>query len=253
MGLFKKKKGEKDNPKDAVLKTELQSKIGGLQTEFDEKQAELADITKKITTVKKEYDSMVGNLMLVKKELNQKKMELDIIKKEHAHTAEKKRESELIKGKKTMVEFEKTRGAHTKMKEEMDEFTKKCNEIKTEIKEGQTVLLGITKQQVEVKKELEEANSRLYNSKQELDKKDTFEDTSILTQSEKEFIGADKKDQKSSAGIIEAASVVVGSLKSKLNIVQKELYTVQTLLEQERNDHTITKNELEKTRQGKQS
>jgi len=33
--------------------------------------------------VKEEYDTTVSNLMLVKKELNQKKMELDVIQREH--------------------------------------------------------------------------------------------------------------------------------------------------------------------------
>ena len=42
--------------------------------------------------------------------------------------------------------------------------------------------------QVEVGKELDEANSRLYNAKQELDRKDQFQDTSILTPKEKKAI-----------------------------------------------------------------
>ena len=100
------------------------------------------------------------------------------------------------------------------------------------------------KQQLEVEKELEEANSRLYNAKEELDKKDKFEETSILTPDEKQFI--QKDNEKSSAGVIEAASVVVGSLKSKLNMTQKELEAVQQQLEKEREEHNITKQELKK-------
>ncbi len=81
--------------------------------------------------------------------------------------------------------------------------------------------------------ELEEANSRLYNTKSVLDKRDNFADTSILTPAEKEFIG----DSKNSDGIMEAASAVVGSLKSKLHNTQKELAAVQNLLAQERVEH----------------
>ena len=94
---------------------------------------------------------------------------------------------------------------------------------------------------------------RLYNAKQELDKKDTFEDTSILTPTEKEFIGVNSENQKSSEGIIEAASAVVGSLKSKLNTTQKELDAVQTILEKEREEHENTKKELEKLKQTTES
>ena len=59
-----------------------------------------------------------------------------------------------------------------KIKEELDKITKEHKQMKDEIVKGQTTLHGIRKQQVEVGKELDEANSRLYNSKQELDKKD---------------------------------------------------------------------------------
>ena len=78
------------------------------------------------------------------------------------------------------------------------------------------------------------------------DKKDNFQDTSVLTPKEKEFIERDSSNQKSSAGVIEAASAVVGSLKSKLNMAQKELEALQLLLEKERGEHEKTKQELEK-------
>ena len=40
--------------------------------------------------------------------------------------------------------------------------------------------------------------------------------------------------------------MVVGSLKSKLNMTQKELEALQLLLEKEREEHEKTKKELEK-------
>ena len=191
--------------------------------------------------------------MLVKKELNQKKMELDIIQREYRETKEKSKKAELIKDSKSVEKFNKTEGDHSKIKEELDGFTKKHDEIKEQLEKEQATLHNIKKQQVEVEKELEVANSRLYNAKQELDKKHTFEDTDILTTSEKKFIGVDNKSQKSSAGIIEAASAVVGSLKSKLNTTLKELETVQSLLEKERAEHEKTKKDLEKIKQTTQS
>ncbi|MCV0402065.1 MAG: DNA repair protein [Nitrosopumilus sp.] len=251
MGLFGKKKVEEapDTTEESILKTELEAEVENLQKEFREKRQELDNITEKISSVKEEYDSTVGSLMLVKKELNQKKMELDIVKREYKEILEKRKRSELIKDTESIDKFKKTQGEHSKIKEELEEFTKKYEEIKEQISQEQATLHNIKKQQVEVEKELEEASSRLYNAKNELDKKDTFEDTSILTQSEKQFIGVNAENQKSSAGIIEAASVVVGSLKSKLNTTQKELDAVQNLLEKEREEHENTKNELEKLKQ----
>ena len=256
MGFFGKKKikeGTPDNNEEVILKEDLESEVEELQKEFREKLEQLDDISEKIVTVKEEYDSTVGSLMLVKKELNQKNMELDIIKREYRETKEKNKKAELIKGSESIDEFKKTKGDHSKIKEEIDEFTIKHEEIKEQIAQEQATLHNIKKQQVEVEKELEEANSRLYNAKEELDKKDTFEDTSILTPSEKEFIGVDDKNQKSSAGIIEAASAVVGSLKSKLNTTQKELDAIQTLLEKEREEHKNTRKELGKLKHTTQS
>jgi chromosome segregation ATPase len=256
MGFFGKKKVEEevsDHTEENTLKTELEEEVEKLQTDFREKQTQLDEITQKITTVKEEYNSTVSSLMLVKKELNQKKMELDIIKREYKETQERNKKSELIKDTESVDAFKKTQGEHSKIKEEVDEFAKKYEKIQEQISKEQTILHNITKQQVEVKKELEEANSRLYNAKQELDKKDTFEDTSILTPTEKEFIGVNSENQKSSEGIIEAASAVVGSLKSKLNTTQKELDAVQTLLEKEREEHKNTRKDLEKLKQSTES
>jgi len=254
MGFFGKKKADEEiseTNEELTLKKELESKVDKLEKDFREKQEQLDDITEKITTVKEEYDSTVGNLMLVKKELNQKKMELDIIKREYKETRERNKKSEIIKDIQSIDKFKKTEGEHSKIKDELDEFTRKYEEIKEQIALEQTNLHNIKKQQVEVEKELDEANSRLYNAKQELDKKDNFEDTSILTQSEKEFIGIENKNEKNSSGIIEAASVVVGSLKSKLNTTQKELDAMQSLLEKEREEHKKTRKELEKLKQSK--
>ncbi|MCV0431398.1 DNA repair protein [Nitrosopumilus sp.] len=251
MGLFGKKKTEEiqDYSEEKTLKAELELEVEKLQNDFREKQEALDKINEKTATVKEEYDSTVGNLMLVKKELNQKMMELDIIKREYKEIQERNKKSELIKDTESIDKFKKTQGEHAKIKEELEEFAKKYEEIKEQISQEQTILHNIKKQQVEVEEELEEANSRLYNAKQELDKKDTFEDTSVLSQSEKEFIGVNEENKKTSAGIIEAASAVVGSLKSKLNTTQKELDAIQTLLQNERDDHEKTKQELEKLKQ----
>jgi len=132
------------------------------------------------------------------------------------------------------------------MKQELNKITEKYDNIKKQVEQEQSTLHNIINQQTEYQKELDEARSRLYNAKEELDRKDNFQDMSVLTPKEREFIQGEGSKQKGSAGIIEAASVVVSSLKSKLNMTQKELEAVQLLLEKERKEHEKTKQKLEK-------
>ena len=128
--------------------------------------------------------------------------------------------------------------------EDVINFVKK--EIKEGITKGQTTLQGLRKQQIEVGKELDEANSRLNNAKEKLNKKDQLQDTRVLTPKEKKDTKEENSSKKTNAGIIEAASIVVGSLKSKLTTTQKELEEIQVLLEEEREAHKKTREELMK-------
>ena len=173
-------------------------------------------------------------------------MELDIVQREYREIRVKIKNVQQIKDTKSINEFNRTEIEFKKIKEGLDKMTNEHNEIKKQIVKEQSSLHGIRKQQVEVGKELDEANSRLYNAKQELDKKDQFQDTSILTPKEKKEIKGVNSSEKTNAGIIEAASVVVGSLKSKLNITQKELEELQGILEEEREAHKKTRQELMK-------
>jgi len=127
-------------------------------------------------------------------------------------------------------------------------MVKEHKEVKEQIVKGQSTLQGIRKQQIEVGKELDETNSKLIKTKQELDEKSNTQNTNVSTPKEKKDAEIDKVNEnvneKSNAGIIEAASVVVGSLKSKLNTTQKELEGIQRLLEEEREAHKKTRQEL---------
>ena len=246
MGFFGKKKAKVEENNKSVLKEKLETEIESHQNEFRTKQDEITNITEKIQTVKEEYNTTVSNLMLIKKEFNQKKMELDIVQREYREIREKIKNSQQIKDTKSINEFNKTEKEFKKIKEELDKMTKEHGEIKEQIVKGQSSLHEIRKQKVEVGKELDKANSRLYNAKEKLDKKDQFQDTNVLTSKEKKDIKGKSSSEKTNAGIIEAASVVVGSLKSKLNITQKELKEIQGLLEEEREAHKKTRQELMK-------
>lgn len=253
MGFFGKKDEEtiSEKSEEYVLKEELETEVENIQNEFRTKQGELDEITEKIHTVKEEYEATINNLMTVKKELNQKKMELDVVLREQKQIREKIKNLEKVKDSESLSEFSKTEGSFSKIKGNLDEITREYNEIKKQVAQEQDSLHNIKNQQIEYGKELDEARSRLYNAKEELAKKDLFQDTSVLTPKEKEFIQGKDSNEKSSAGVIEAASVVVGSLKSKLNMAQKELEAVQLLLEEERNEHEKTKKELEKLKKSK--
>ncbi|MBL7002239.1 MAG: DNA repair protein [Nitrosopumilus sp.] len=246
MGFFTKKKVDEliSEKEESTLEVVLEDE--DIQNEIKTKQEEFDNIIQKIQTVKEEYNDIVGNLMSVKKELNQKKMELDVVKIESRKIDERNKKSIEIKDSKSINDFKKTEASLTKMKEELDETTKEYDRTKKQIEQAQFTLHGTKNQQIEYQKELDEARIRLYNAKQELEKKDNFQDTNVLTPKEREFIEGKGSNQKSSEGVIEAASVVVGSLKSKLNMAQKELEAIQLLLEQERDEHERTKMELEK-------
>ena len=247
MGLFGKKENKvSKNSEEYILKEELDNEVKKLQVnftekqeEFNQKQEELDNFLQKIKTVKEEYSGTVDNLMEVKKELNQKKMELDVVKREYSEILVKIKNSDQIRDKKSIDDFNRTKENLTNMNKELKELEIRHKKIKEDVENGQTKLHGIKKQQIE------EANSRLYNASVELEKKEKFQDTEILTPKEKEFIAGEQKS-KSNAGIIEAASAVVGSLKSKLNTAQKELEAVQIQLEKEREMHEEVKKELEK-------
>jgi chromosome segregation protein len=254
MGLFGKKKAVEtisDKSEEYVLKDELGTEVEDIQNEFRTKQKDLNDITHKIQTVKEEYSNTVSNLMQIKKEINQKKMELDVLQLEYRKVREKIKNTEQIA--ESVSEFNETKGSLSKIKQDLKGVTEEYDKIKEKVVQGQSTLHSIKKQQIEYEKELDEARSRLHNAKEELGKKDNFQDTGVLTPKEKEFTQKNGSKQKSSAGVIEAASVVVGSLKSKLNMTQKELEEIQLLLEKEREEHEKTKKELIKLKESTES
>ena len=256
MGLFGKKKEQTDEEtyeksEELVLKEALETEVENLQNEFRAKQEEIESITKKLQSVKEEYDIATSNLMSVKKETNQKKMELDTIYLEYKDIKSKITDADnrFNKNKKSNEELDKVELDLRNKKQELEKIKREYDEIKEKMTTEQSSLHEIRTQQIQVKKELDEINSRIYNARQEGNAQpDNFNETCVLTFKEKEFIEGESAAKRETKGIIEAASVVVGSLKSKLSMTEKELETVQILLEKERNEHNQTKNELEKLR-----
>ncbi len=248
MGFFSRRNADgviSEKSEEHKQKEEIKT-IENIQNEFTTKQEELNGITEKIQTVKEEYNTIVSNLMSVKKELNYKNIEIDAVQREYKKIREKITNSKQIKDSKSISEFNKTEESLSKIKQKLREITEEYGQIKKQVSQEQSILHNIRNQHIEYEKELDEARSNLYNAKEELEKKDHFQDTDVLTTKERKFIEGESSNQKSSAGVIEAASAVVGSLKSKLNMTQKELEVIQLLLEKEREEHEKTKQKLKK-------
>ena len=251
MGLFGKKEDTVrevtaiEKSEEVILKEELEDEVARLQNEFRVKQEGISEHEKKLQSVKEEYDSTVTNLMEIKKETNQKKLELDVVQREYRDIKKKIEDTdeEYQKSKKIIKELESTKAELKIAKEKLEEFIKKDSEIKEKILEGESILHETKMNEIQTQKQLEEVTSRLYNAKQELGNSGN---TDIFSNKEKEFIQAQIGKKPETKGIIEAASVVAASLKSKLNQVQKELETVEKLLEKEREEHNLTKEKLEK-------
>jgi chromosome segregation ATPase len=241
MGLFSKKpEPRKEENEDRKQKVE---ELFVLNVEFRNKEIELKEIIDKIKNVKTEYDLIVNNLMSVKKEHIQKKTELAVSVKELNEINEKIKSSQSIK---KSLESTELKNAQEKLKKANEDFEKASSElskINEDLQSEQSSLVEIRRQQVEVQKELESANAQLYDAKQQLSKNQTSDKKEVLSPEEKQIMNISGKDK---SGVIEAASIVVGSLKSKLTKTQKEMESLQDMLEKERAEHEKTKLELKK-------
>jgi len=227
-----------------ILKEGLEDEIQELQKIFRAKQEEIKDNEEKLNSVKKEYDHTVSSLMELKKESNQKILELDVVKREYKDLRKKIEEEveKLQKDKSIVNEIEKNELHLKNVKQELEKLSKMESEISKKISEGETALYKIKLQETKNQNKLEE-NIQLNNkSKASASRDNTF----IFSDKEKEFIKDQIGPDQYTKGVIEAASVVTASLKSKLNIAYKELEAIQRLLEKERKAHSITKEILEK-------
>lgn len=250
MGIFGKKKEPIEDQvskksEEFVLKEALEIEVENLQKEFRVRQEEIENITKKLQSVKEEYDTATSNLMAVKKESNQKKMELDTTYLEYKNIKLKINDADqrLSKNKNSIDELDKVESNIIKFKQEFEKITKEYEQVKEKTIKEQLSLQEIQTQQNQTRGELDQINLRIHNIKQDEKNRnmDSTIQSDIFTFNKKEIT-----DKKESKGIIEAASVVVASLKLKITRVEKEMEIIQSVLEKERSDHIKTKNELKK-------
>ncbi len=162
----------------------------------------------------------------------------------------KKIESSLKEKEDSFKELEKIKAEIDKTKVENAETLEKHKSIKDEVSQNESKLHELKNQQIQTQNELDELNSKIYNAKQELEnlssKVDSPDEKDVLSKQERELIESDTFGAtKTPKNVIEAASAVAASLKSKLNMKQKELETVQNLLQRERDEHDKTKQKLD--------
>ena len=228
-----------------TLKEMLEEEVEKLQQDFRVKNNEIRESEQKLNSVKEEYDSTVSSLMELKKEVNQKVLELDVVKREYKEIRQKI-EGSGEKDQRNQVsvnEIEKSENKLKKIKQELEKLTKEENEIQERISKGQSKIQETNLQITQNQKKLAEIASKVTDKKQD---SESVDKTFIFSDKEKNFIKNQVGPDQYNKGIIEAAGVVTASLKSKLNMSQKELETVQKLLEKERKEHAITKESLEK-------
>ena len=157
-----------------------------------------------------------------------------------------KRNDQIVDGYNKITErYNEVAGKNDQVSKEYDASVKKYNEIKQKIAQEEIALSEIREQQKQLKAKLDQAGSKSDNTQEHPAKnKEDLDDSAVPEQSK--TTSNVSESQQSSAGIIKAASVVVGSLKAKLNLAHKELETLQTVLKKERGEHERTKAELKR-------
>lgn len=256
---------EKSEPEDAAAQgtkvpPEHESELGQ-QIRNEE------DITQRIKKVKEEYGASVKSLMETKRELNQKRDEMSSAKARLERLRAEVDEKQKLRAK-TEEETTEKKKELARVQTQVEEALLSHGELEKKISAEQHTLSVIKTQQAETERELEEINARLYNAREELSKQEQFPEPGALSSAERAFIqggtepaagqktpgaapGQDApqprqgEESRRYAGVVEAASVVVASLKSKLGMMQKELEAAQLMLEQERARHEATKRKLE--------
>lgn len=244
-----------------ILKEQYENELSYLQNEIRDKTENLESISKKLASVKEEYDTAVSNLMSTKKEINQKRSEIEIIQKDHEVILEKigtiKGQLESVntqynEKKSKLDELEDADASLAEVKKNIAQSNEEYGTIRGQIEETQAILDQVKIKQREAEVELQNTNSRLKNARDEIvriqTEKQLQKTDSGIANKEMQFIENELStigSKKESKNVIEAASAVVASMNDKLRAAQKELDVVKRVLEKERKEHQETKQQLE--------
>lgn len=253
MGLFdriSKKDTYAKGSDEYILKEELEAEVEQLQGRLRDGHAELEGVLGKLEKVRAEYDEIVTNLMLVKKETNQKKMELDTLQKKFKTVRTDRPEGPVHAG--GLADVSGAQAALSRTQQDLRQAASQLAKVRSESAREQEQLHSVRSQRIQVQKEMEAATARLYNARQDLSRiqhgRAADGTLDALSHDEKLLVSS---GMSRSGGIIEAASAVVGSLKSKLSLAEEELEKTRQLLEKERQNHTETRNALDRLKKSR--
>lgn len=270
MRLFKKSKKEEPDqiatsgvkvksPKE-IKEEQVQNELEYLEKELKVKSESYESISNKLSSVKEEYDTAVDNLMSAKKELNEKKDQIIAINKEHDALSSKLNsmkgslesiEKELKVKSSKLQESQQLNNKAVSTNAEIDKTDKELAELKKKLEESQAVYDKIEMKKTEAETELHNTGLKIEAAKHEMLKLQSAikSGKTIPATKEDEFIEKELslfEKKENTNQIIEAASAVVASMKSKLSIAEKEVETVNILLKKERDEHQKTREKLEK-------
>ena len=218
-----------------------------LQNEIKTQTEHLQSISKKLADVKKEYDEAVGKLILVKKDLIQKKKDMyslnnisSIYQKTTTSQQNGKIYSEKIKKEKDILED---------IKSQINKGKKEMEEIKVRMTDSLSELEQIKVEHRTTESRLGTMFTQIQKSQEKLENIETNKQKiidEIKIKNTNQITNKKSSDQsKESKHVVEAASSVIASMKNKVSIAEKEIKTIQQMLEKERNEHQATKKQLE--------
>ena len=241
-----------------ILKEQHQNELDAIESEIKKKNDNLKSISKKLASVKEEYDIAVANLMKTKKDWQKKKIENEALQKDHEEILLKigKSKSDLdnidnkfAEEKKKLEELDKVDTALAEVKAEVEKNKTESASLKQQILQSQQIYDQVKAKQTEAETELNNTHSRIKNVREEILKLQAQGQASLIS-NETQSIQAETGE--ASKNVVEAASAVVANTKHKLMLVQKELDIVKKLLEKERKEHQQTKEKLEEMQSKKE-
>lgn len=229
--LFGKKEKQVQEPKDA-RKDEIESRLEDIRGSILEKTRQLEETASRLAEVKKEYDCAVSDLMAVKKEANEEKNTVESLQRQQrvARTRIKEAQDRYKQEAGKITEIEKASARLQQIKNDIALGAKNREDIQKEIAYAQAKLSDTDTRRVGAEDQYQAILEKINGAKSTLHK----------TQP------APQKTDGSPKNIVEAASTVVASMRTKLDAAQKETEVVKQMLAKEREEHKLTKDKLDK-------
>jgi len=217
------------------------------ESEIKTQTQHLKSISKKLADVKKEYDTAIENLISIKKELIQEKKDMASLNtmSSISHVSSSQLDKKIIESEKIKQEkdiLENTQAKIKKGQKELEVIKKLSNESVKDMEQAK-------REQCTTESRLKTLVLQIKKSQEELEnieeKKQKIVDEIKVAKNTNPTNKKSSDESQEAKHLVEAASEVIASMKNKVNIAEKEIKTVEGLLQKERNEHQVTKKQLE--------